>query len=129
MDLLGAVFIVVVAILVVASVSLGIALSRISTRGIQNSRTQAAVATGSNAQLDRIERSIREGTCIGVLAVSVAAIVAAGTMNVGIGWKLLLYVVGGLGVLYSIVRYYVGRNWRVLTPILNTSQTSLKYGY
>lgn len=109
MDLLGAIFIVVVAILVVTSISLGIFLARMGTRGNQGTQTQANAPTGNNSQLDRIEKSIREGTCVGILAISVAAIVAAGTINVDFGWKLVLYIVGGLGIIYSIIRYYFRR--------------------
>jgi len=105
MDLLGATFIVVVAILVVTSISLGMFLSRIGGH-TQRTGTQDEVSAGNDNQLDRIERDIREGTCIGVIAISVAAIVAAGTIDVGLGWKLLLYFTGGLGIIYSAIRYY-----------------------
>jgi len=106
MDLLGAIFIIVVAILVVASVSLGMFLSRIGSGSAQRTGTQNEITGGNDSQLDRIERDIREGTCIGIIAISVAAIVAAGTIDVGLGWKLLLYSTGGLGIVYSAIRYY-----------------------
>jgi len=106
MDLLGAIFIIVVAILVVASVSLGMFLSRIGSGPAQRTGTQNEITGGNDSQLDRIERNIREGTCIGIIAISVAAIVAAGTINFGLGWKLLLYFTGGLGIIYSAIRYY-----------------------
>lgn len=109
MDLLGAIFIVVVAILIVTSVSLGMFLSRVRIGQTEATRSQSETTNGDSNKLDRIEKSIREGTCVGILAISVAAIVAAGTINVDFGWKLVLYIVGGLGIIYSIVRYYFRR--------------------
>lgn len=109
MDLLGAIFIVVVAILIVTSVSLGMFLSRVRIGQTETTRSQSETTDGNSNKLDRIEKSIREGTCVGILAISVAAIVAAGTINVDFGWKLVLYIVGGLGIIYSIVRYYFRR--------------------
>jgi len=106
MDLLGATFIIVVAILVVTSICLGIFLSRIVSGPTRRSGTQDEVSAGNDSQFDRIERGIREGTCIGIIAISVAAIVAAGTINVDLGWRLLLYVMGGLGIAYSITRFF-----------------------
>lgn len=110
MDLLGAIFILVVAILVISSITLGIFLAKIWIKSNQNTQPQTNVPTGDNIQLDRIERAIREGTCLGILAISIAAIVAAGTINVDLGWKVLLYFVGGSGMVYSIIRFYFRRN-------------------
>ena len=110
MGLLGAIFILVAAILIISSITLGIFLARILIRNNQNTQPQTNVSTGDNTQLDRIERAIREGTCLGILAISVAAVVAAVTINVDLGWKVLLYLVGGSGIVYSIIRFYFRRN-------------------
>jgi hypothetical protein len=106
MDLQGAIFIVVVAILVVTSISLGMFLSRIGSSPTQKTGTQDEVSAGNDTHLDRIEKSIRESTCVGIIAISAAAIVAAGTIDIGLGWKLLLYFIGGFGIVYSVTRYF-----------------------
>jgi hypothetical protein len=110
MGLLGAIFILVVAILIISSITFGIFLARILIRNNQNIQPKTNVSIGDNTQLDRIERAIREGTCLGILAISIAAIVAAGTVNVDLGWRVLLYFVGGAGIVYSIIRFYFRRN-------------------
>jgi len=110
MYLLAAVFVIAVFILVVTSISLGISLSRTMTGRSRSAQAEGEDDTGeNNKHLHRIEREIREGTCIGIIAISIAAIVAAGTLDTDIWWKLFLLVAGGMGIVYSIVRYLRGR--------------------
>ncbi len=109
MDLLGVLIILAIIILVLVSIIFGLILGRFVIVG-NRKNTPREETTVNNTQLAKIHRAILEGTCVSVVAISVAAIVAAVTIpTINIVGRGLLYGFGVAGIVYSIVRYYIRR--------------------
>ena len=106
MEILGPIFIVLVAILVILSVILGLLVVRTRRNQVRGANHENRTTGTNTTQLDRIERNIREGTGLAIIAIGVAAIVAAGTVDVPVGWKVFLFAVGVAGIFYSIRGYW-----------------------
>ena len=117
MDLSGGIFVMLVASLVVASICLGLIIGvliigrrrdRVEQRDIAKEKSASNInAPQSNeTQLDRIEKRVKEATLsstrLGVLAISVGAIIFAGTgLEMDIWLRVFVLVVGLAGIFSS----------------------------
>lgn len=110
METIWILVVMVTVVLVLVSMVFGIVVGRFILRGNHADRRNEE-SRGQNTQLDRIERSILEGTCVGILAIGIAAIIAGGTIpEIHIGWRITLWALGTLGIIYATVRYYIRRH-------------------